>query len=84
MNSLVLDTDTVSRYRKGRLPASQLRHVEGSAICLSFPTVGELHRWAIVHRWGAASLGGFELWLTQNLRHFTDFAEHDGLRLLVA
>jgi predicted nucleic acid-binding protein len=131
VNAIVLDTDTVSLYRKGRLPASQVRHVDGGAICLSFATVGELHKWAIVHGWGAATRGGFELWLdqvtilpydpgvartwghiaagaqlrgrrrpqndtwiaaccirsglpllTQNRRHFADFALHDGLVLL--
>ena len=65
MNLIVLDTDTVSLYRKGRLPASQVRRIQSTPICITFVSVGELHKWALVHRWGAAARGGMELWIAR-------------------
>lgn len=65
MSLIVLDTDTVSLYRKGRLPANQVRQVTRTPICITFVTVGELHKWALVHRWGAVARGGMELWLAR-------------------
>jgi predicted nucleic acid-binding protein len=65
MNAVVLDTDTVSLYRKGRLPMAQLRLLEGTTLCVAFATVGELHKWALIYRWGPAKRGGMDLWLDQ-------------------
>ena len=67
MSLIVLDTDTVSLYRKGRLPANQVRQVRSAPICITFVTVGELHKWALVHRWGAVARSGMELWLARRL-----------------
>ena len=65
MNAVVLDTDTVSLYRNGRLPVSQIRQVHSKLIRVTFVTVGELHQWALVQRWGTTTRGGFELWLSK-------------------
>jgi predicted nucleic acid-binding protein len=40
-----------------------LRLIRSSPLGITFVTAGELHKWAHVHRWGARSRGGFELWL---------------------
>jgi predicted nucleic acid-binding protein len=61
---IVLDTDVVSQYRVGRLPAGHLRLVSANRHCISFATAGELWRWSLVKRWGDARRGGLDLWLT--------------------
>jgi hypothetical protein len=58
MTPVVLDTDAVSLYRKGRLPDALARHILPGAFRVSFITVGELHKWAIVRRWGVVLLAG--------------------------
>jgi predicted nucleic acid-binding protein len=65
VTALVLDTDTISLYRKRRLPAAQVRLVNTGLIFVTFVTVGELHKWAFVHRWGATRGGAMDIWLSR-------------------
>jgi predicted nucleic acid-binding protein len=62
---VVLDTDVVSQYRAGRLPASYSRHMVGNRIGVAFATAGELLKGAGTARWSDARRGGLELWLDQ-------------------
>ena len=62
---IVLDTDATSLYRKGRLPRPLADLVRANIVCISFVTVGELHKWALLWNWGQARLGGMELWLDE-------------------
>jgi predicted nucleic acid-binding protein len=62
---IVLDTDVVSLYRAGRLPAWFARQVVTNDISIAFATAGELWKGALVKRWGAARRGGLDLWLSR-------------------
>jgi toxin FitB len=64
---IVLDTDVVSLYRAGRLPASFARQVAANDPSIAFVTAGELWRWALVRRWGSTRRGGLKLFLDQTL-----------------
>jgi toxin FitB len=96
MARIVLDTDVVSLYRAGRLPAGVTRQVVTDEISIAFATAGELWQGALAAQrrgrprplhdtWIAACCieTGLPL-LTLNHRDFADFAEHDGLILLGA
>jgi toxin FitB len=65
MARIVLDTDVVSMYRAGRLPAAFAREVVTNHISIAFATAGELWNWALARWWGAARRGGLELWLDE-------------------
>ena len=67
MASIVLDTDVVSLYRAGRLPAGYARQVAANELSIAFATAGVLWRWALARRWGGARRGGLELFLDQTL-----------------
>jgi toxin FitB len=60
---IVLDTDVVSQYRAGRLPAGHRRLVRANRHCIAFATAGGLWRWSLVGRWGSVRRGGLDLWL---------------------
>jgi hypothetical protein len=47
---IVLDTDVVSLYRMGRLPADFARHVAANDLSIAFATAGELWKWALGRR----------------------------------
>jgi toxin FitB len=64
---IVLDTDVVSLYRAGRLPAGYARQVAANQLSIAFATAGELWSWALTRRWGGARRGGLELFLDQAL-----------------
>jgi toxin FitB len=66
---IVLDTDVVSLYRTGRLPAGFAHHVAISDLSIAFATAGELWKWAMARRWGGPRRGGLELFLDQALNH---------------
>ena len=67
MARIVLDTDVVSRYCMGRLPAGFARQVAANDLSIAFATAGELWRWALARRWGSARRGALELFLDQAL-----------------
>jgi hypothetical protein len=58
MARIVLDTDVVSLYRAGRLPAGSARQVMTHDISIVFATAGELWRWALTRRWAALGAVG--------------------------
>jgi predicted nucleic acid-binding protein len=64
---IVLDTDVVSLYRAGRLPAGYARQVADNELSIAFATAGELWSWALTRRWGGARRGGLGLFLDQTL-----------------
>jgi hypothetical protein len=61
MARIVLDTDVVSLYRAGRLPAGIARQVVTNDVSIAFATAGELWKGALVKRWGGARRGGLLL-----------------------
>jgi predicted nucleic acid-binding protein len=65
MARIVVDTDVVSRYRAGRLPAGYARHVAANDLSIAFVTAGELWKGALLARWGNARRGGLNLWLDE-------------------
>ena len=65
MARIVLDTDVVSLYRAGRLPAGFARQVVANDISIAFATAGELWKGALAKRWGGARRGGLDLWLAE-------------------
>ena len=65
MAGIVLDTDVVSLYRAGRLPAGVARQVVTNDVSIAFATAGELWKGALVKRWGGARRGGLDLWLAE-------------------
>jgi toxin FitB len=65
MARIVLDTDVVSLYRVGRLPAGVARQVVTNDISIAFATAGELWKGALAKRWGVACRGGLDLWLAE-------------------
>ena len=65
MVRIVLDTDVVSLYRAGRLPAGVARQVVTNDVSIAFATAGELWKGALVKRWGGARRGGLDLWLAE-------------------
>ena len=67
MARIILDTDVVSLYRMGRLPAGFARQVAANDLSIAFATAGELWRWALTRRWGSARRGALELFLDQAL-----------------
>ena len=64
MARIVLDTDVVSLYRAGRLPAELARQVATNENSIAFATAAELWKGALDRRWGGARRGGLDLWLT--------------------
>lgn len=65
MALIVLDTDVVSRYRTGRLPARLAHQVAANDVSITFATAGELWKWSLTRRWGMARRGGLDLWLNE-------------------
>jgi predicted nucleic acid-binding protein len=65
MARIVLDTDVVSLYSAGRLPAVFARQVVTNDSTITFATAGELWKGALAKRWGTARRGGLDLWLNQ-------------------
>ena len=52
MRDVVIDTDAASVLQKQQAPPWVLRNVDGARVWLTFVTVGELAKWAVVRRWG--------------------------------
>jgi predicted nucleic acid-binding protein len=67
MAGIVLDTDVVSLYRVGRLPAGLAIRVATNELSIAFATAGELWKGALDRRWGGPRRGGLELWLDEIL-----------------
>lgn len=75
MAHIVLDTDVVSLYRTGRLPAGFVREVAANDLSIAFATAGELWKWALARRWSDARRGALDLWLGEATIIRADLAE---------
>jgi len=58
----VIDTDAASLLQKNQAPPWVVRHVGGARIWLTFVTVGELAKWAVVRRWGEDRRRRLDAW----------------------
>lgn len=63
MRDVVIDTDVASLLQKHQAPPWVLRHLAGARIWLTFVTVGELAKWAVVRKWGQDRRGHLEAWI---------------------
>ena len=66
MNSrrIILDTDVASLSIKNSLPPALLRELLGAQVGITFVTLGELSRWALLRKWGKQKVAGLEAWLS--------------------
>ena len=62
MRDVVIDTDAASLFQKNQAPSWVARHVDGARVWLTFVTVGELAKWAVVRRWGEDRRGRLDAW----------------------
>jgi predicted nucleic acid-binding protein len=60
---VVLDTDAASLAHKGRLAPELTLPLDGKVTCVTFVTVGELHKWAEIRSWGRRTRDELEAWL---------------------
>jgi predicted nucleic acid-binding protein len=88
---VVLDTDVASLAHRRRLPAPLAARLAGRRPIITFVTLGELTKWMHVRQWGSRSRQEMADCLTHdlplatlNIKDFSDFAEHHGLRLITA
>ena len=63
--TIVLDTDVVSRLMRHTLPATVARDIQGLTPCVTFVTAGELFRGATHAEWGTRRVSALERWLEQ-------------------
>jgi predicted nucleic acid-binding protein len=61
---IILDTDVASLSIKNALPPALLRGLLGAQIGITFITLGELSRWALLRDWGPSKVAGLEAWLS--------------------
>lgn len=61
---IVLDTDVASLTIKNSLPPALLRELLGAQVGITFVTLGELSRWAVLRNWGPSKVTGLEAWLS--------------------
>ncbi len=62
MRDVVIDTDVASLLQKHQAPRWVVRHLAGARIWLTFVTVGELAKWAVVRKWGQDRRGHLDAW----------------------
>jgi predicted nucleic acid-binding protein len=67
MGQIVLDTDVVSRFYKGTLPAEVQQHMVGHRSYIAFATAGELSKWVFRRHWAWAKRTALRLWLERSL-----------------
>ena len=65
MSDVVVDTDIASLLQKGEAPPWVLGRLAGARIWLTFVTVGELAKWAVVRRWGGDRRGRLDAWMAR-------------------
>jgi predicted nucleic acid-binding protein len=61
---IILDTDVASLSIKNALPPTLLRELLGAQVGITFVTLGELSRWALLRSWGKQKVAGLESWLS--------------------
>lgn len=62
MRDVVIDTDVASLLQKHQAPSWVVRHLAGARIWLTFVTVGELAKWAVVRKWGQDRRARLDAW----------------------
>jgi toxin FitB len=62
VRDVVIDTDVASLLQKRQAQPWVLRHLAGARIWLTFVTVGELAKWAVVRKWGQDRRGRLDEW----------------------
>ena len=65
MVDVVIDTDVASFLQKDRAPEWVHEAIRGARIWLTFVTVGELSKWAVVRRWGDTRRDRLDLWVAR-------------------
>ncbi len=65
MRDVVLDTDTASLLQKHQAPSWVLGQLAGARIWLTFITVGDLAKWAVMRDWGEHARRRLDAWTTQ-------------------
>lgn len=78
---IILDTDVASLSIKNALSPALLRELLGAQIGITFVTLGELNRWALLRNWGPSKVAGLEAWLsTRPTLPYTTPSPGDGAR----
>ena len=62
MRDVVIDTDVASLLQMQQAPPWVLRHLAGVPVRLTFVTVGELAKWALVRKWGQDRRALLDTW----------------------
>jgi toxin FitB len=62
VRDVVIDTDVASLLQKHQAPPWVLHHLAGARIWLTFVTVGEPAKWAVVRKWGQDRRGHLDAW----------------------
>ena len=65
MSFIVLDTDVASTILRGRLADPLRSRLAGQSLCITFVTLGELTKWAVLRDWGPRRLASLESWRRQ-------------------
>ena len=65
MSFIVLDTDVGSTILRGRLADPLRSRLAGQSLCITFVTLGELTKWAVLRDWGPRRLASLESWRRQ-------------------
>lgn len=60
---VVLDTDVASLIIKDRLPATLASKLVGKKLGVSFVTLGELTKWAVIRDWGPRRRRALDTWM---------------------
>ena len=64
MSDVVVDTDVVSfLFKRDTRAQSYRRHLLGQTLYISFMSVAELRRWALVSKWGAGKIAQLDRYL---------------------
>ncbi len=63
MSFVVLDTDVASASFRGRLADPLRARLTGQTWCVSFVTLGELTKWAVLRSWGPRKRAEMAGWL---------------------
>ncbi|HEY2983924.1 MAG TPA: type II toxin-antitoxin system VapC family toxin [Jatrophihabitantaceae bacterium] len=65
MSFVVLDTDVASRSLKHELADPIAARLAGASIAITFVTLGELTKWALVRSWGPRRLAALDRFLSR-------------------
>ena len=62
MRNVVIDTGTASLLQRREAPPWVLRHLADTRVWLTFITVAELAKWAVMREWDESRRGRLEAW----------------------